>query len=138
WLYERAGVPRSGCLPLLLERARLHAALSRWDDAEMDLEEFFRRAPPGSVHLRYWTQANLMLGFLRERRGDAAGARAAWRRGLPGAHPEYRGRKYNPSVLSYICELILASLTGDVSDANLHAMLGPGLDGLKGAFDRQK
>ena len=42
WLFEKPGVYRTTQLPLLLERARLHAALEEWEQAESDIEDLFR------------------------------------------------------------------------------------------------
>src|SRR6202040_994031 len=67
----------------LVERARLHAALEKWDEAERDLDRFFAlQSEQARRSYHFHAAACLLQGFLRERRGDQAGALAAWRRGL--------------------------------------------------------
>jgi tetratricopeptide (TPR) repeat protein len=77
-LFERAGVMRPHLHTLLIERARLLVALERKSEAEQDLERFVA-LPNARDHYRYWSDAWLLLGFLREERGDRAGARQAWK-----------------------------------------------------------
>ncbi len=80
-LFVKAGTYRREYLPLLLERARLHVALKQPEQAEKDLEEYFRATPAADRHARTVAEASLMLGLLREQRGDHAGARQAWLQG---------------------------------------------------------
>ena len=63
-------------LPLFVERARLHAALGHWKDAEDALALLFRYQ--ASLPMT-WAEAYLLRGYLRERRGDKDGALADWR-----------------------------------------------------------
>ena len=63
---------------LLIERARLNAALGKMSDAEQDLRDFLTSAPLEQKAPRSVADASLMLGLLLDRRGDAAGAKAAW------------------------------------------------------------
>jgi hypothetical protein len=65
-------------LPLLLERARLQAALAQWQQAEKDLD-FLLQHLSDQRHVRM--EASLVRGFLRQRRGDQTGAQSDWRLG---------------------------------------------------------
>jgi tetratricopeptide (TPR) repeat protein len=77
---------------LRVERARLYAALNRWQEAEADLTEFLRLVAPTDANYQWFSGACLLQGFLRERRGDRKGALESWTCGLPdpritpGAH----------------------------------------------------
>jgi predicted Ser/Thr protein kinase len=77
------GVFRPEGYPLLIERARLHVAVGDPAAAETDLTEFLRNCPQAYRSYRWVADASLMLGLLREQRGDATGALAVWREGLP-------------------------------------------------------
>lgn len=115
-LYKRAGVYRSEYyLGLLVERARLHAAQGESVAAEADLDELDRARrevpdPHGRLP-RFVAEAGLVRGFLRERRGDAAGAAAAWRAAMAElkAAPPFEHVDMNP--YSVLTRTILASLT---------------------------
>jgi tetratricopeptide (TPR) repeat protein len=78
WLMLPAGQLNAAYRPLLLERARLHVAKGSWEPAEKDTSEVIRLLPQNESVL---TESYLLLGFLRERRGDADGARDAWKQG---------------------------------------------------------
>ena len=65
--------------PLLAERAAAYIALKQWEKAEADLQSFLARE---QWSYALYVQACLARGFLRERRGDAAGAVQAWQEGL--------------------------------------------------------
>jgi serine/threonine protein kinase len=127
WLFTAPGVLRrdgTGTVYFpLVERARIHAALAQWDQAEQDLERFFREQKQDAR--RYYSShasACLLQGFLRERAGDKDGAQAAWRRGLVQswtkdnpADPSGHALTMNLNI-DFIYQLILASLTGQLSD----------------------
>ncbi len=112
-------------LPLYLERARAHAALGKWDRAEADLDEMARLLPDDNPVYQFHAACLLMKGFLCERRGDAAGAKQAWKR---GTYPSYLARlprearaqapalpeKERDGLLQH---LILASLCDELPDA---------------------
>jgi WD40 repeat protein/tRNA A-37 threonylcarbamoyl transferase component Bud32/tetratricopeptide (TPR) repeat protein len=110
---------------LLVERARLHAALGEPDKAEKDMKEFFGLSTRGMPY-EYWCAACLLHGFLREQAGDRAGALAAWER---GRFPSWPGRRADVagdipgSVIPVIYNLLLGSLTGTTSDAEARASL---------------
>jgi tetratricopeptide (TPR) repeat protein len=116
----------SADLTLLLERCRVHAALSRWDQAEADLEEFFRLGPTDLVPYRIFCQACLMQGFLHERRGDRPGAVRAWRRGLfpnwaPHLDAETRQHQF-ADLTERFHHLMLASLSNELGDADVQLL----------------
>jgi hypothetical protein len=100
---------------LLVDRARINAALQRWPEAEQDLDEFFRHLPAGKPV--ECAMACLVQGFLRERRGDAAGAQEAWRRGWRAV----RGNEAMKAVPT--TSWLLGSLANDLTDADVERML---------------
>lgn len=108
-LYDRPGVYRQQHLPLLVERARIHAALDQWDEADEDLADLFRLKPLGSLDYHHYAGACLLRGFSCERRGDSAAARQAWREGAPGVHPAYAWSEMH-TVEDLAQALVLASL----------------------------
>jgi tetratricopeptide (TPR) repeat protein len=74
--------PRDPALqPLLLERARLYAALGRWAEAEQDVDRFLETVPKKSIPYSDYAEACLMRGFLWDRRGEPGKAQEAWRAG---------------------------------------------------------
>jgi tetratricopeptide (TPR) repeat protein len=116
WLYVRpeAVAYRPEALQLLIERARVLAALKRWDDAEKDLDSYLRLTTSNNDHA-YDTpfyMACLVQGFLRERRGDRDGARAAWRRGLDRKREVHRAYLATSTVWYGV---LLASLLGELT-----------------------
>jgi hypothetical protein len=70
-----------------------------------------------------------MKGFLCERRGDAEGAQRAWKEGLYPAYlarlsPELRARMTpTPTGIHVMYYAIMASLSGELSDAEAHVIL---------------
>lgn len=111
---------------LWLERAKINASLKNWGQAEKDLEQYMRWAeqtswhdPRSHVAYTYYSLAFLLKGFLREQQGDAEGALAAWRQGLPRAWAQNDSEKMkrawaNPwGVFNFVQ---LASLTNELSD----------------------
>jgi serine/threonine-protein kinase len=132
-LADGKGGYRPEYLGLLLERARLHASQQKWEQAEKDLDELFKAQPEGRLAYRHHAGAALLRGFLRERRGDAAGAMEAWRQGVyttwqrarqaapvPIDPASYLAETDNTGVL---CGMILASLTQELKDAEAEAMV---------------
>jgi tetratricopeptide (TPR) repeat protein len=97
---------------MLLERARIYAALGQLAEAERDLDELL--PPAGAAPLKEGESflvinACLIKGFLRERRGDAAGALAAWRQGARAQDPA--GGLGSLSTITH--RLILAALADE-------------------------
>src|SRR5205823_4044159 len=109
WLFSKPGTYRSGAEVLLVERARLHAALNQLEAAEKDLRDFFQVTEQSGPHR---TAAAIMLGFLAERKGDAAAARKIWEKAL--LVPEETTPVYG---FEFLYNMIHASLTDKLSDA---------------------
>jgi tetratricopeptide (TPR) repeat protein/predicted Ser/Thr protein kinase len=84
WLFREPGKVRPDAPWGLVEYARILAADKKWDEAEGDLRRFLDLDRPSELDqsTRRISDAALMLGFLKQRQGDDAGAMAAWRRGL--------------------------------------------------------
>jgi tetratricopeptide (TPR) repeat protein len=128
------GDPREP-LGLLPERARLEVNLGRWEPAEQDLETFLRDGKPADSSYHRYSGACLLRGFLRLRRGDEAGALAAWRQGVytnwraecaraqpdAPALPEVAAVGVSTDYMGSLNALILGSLTDDLSDAQAEA-----------------
>jgi WD40 repeat protein/tetratricopeptide (TPR) repeat protein/predicted Ser/Thr protein kinase len=117
-LFEKPGVYRSSQKPLLLERARLHAALEQWDQTERDLDDLFRLTPPEALEGQYRTSAQLLRGVLRERRGDVAGAKAAWHQDaatIEALDPHFG--------FEFLHGLIRASLADELTDAQAERIM---------------
>ncbi len=121
-LLQKQGRVREGCAPLLLDRFSVLAALERWDDAEKSVEDFFRLVEAGDFPARFWTRACLMRGYLRERRGDAAGAMAAWQLGLPHSHPSLGWSLDRTAPIALAHQLILCALCDELSDTQVEAL----------------
>lgn len=109
----------------LVERARIHVALNKWDEAEADLELFFKmEAQQRRRFYSFHAAACLVQGFLRERRGDQAGAQAAWRRGLLQSWRKDNPRDEATTILSLplnidlVHHFVMASLTGELTRAD--------------------
>jgi serine/threonine-protein kinase len=119
----------------LLERARDRAALGDRPGAERDVDACLGTlARPGVRNMYHLhSAAHLARGFLLEERGEAAGARAAWKEGCWGAWraklPE-ETRKEVPEQIPYdenlgraLEHVIMASLTGELSDAEAERLV---------------
>ena len=130
YLVEKPEAYRPEFVFLLLERARTHIALGQWQQAEKDLDDFLDLAPIGKGDYSPYANACLMRGFLRERRADTAGAREAWRQGLYETWQQ-AAKKHGldappftqTPATSVIHGLLLASLAGDISDADAQILL---------------
>jgi tRNA A-37 threonylcarbamoyl transferase component Bud32 len=147
WLFAAPGVYPEGApeVPLgqlLLERVRLQAALGDWDAAEKDLAECFRLSEAAGASRSYLVHstAHLLRGFLKERRGDRAGALSAWRAGSwqawrdrlpPGVQPS-QTTPYQLSGLQTLHHLIVTALSDELTDAEAEKALGPLLTALAG------
>jgi tRNA A-37 threonylcarbamoyl transferase component Bud32/tetratricopeptide (TPR) repeat protein/ribosomal protein S27E len=94
---------------LMVEKARVLAALQRWDDADRTLDEALRTVAAKDMLYDY-TALCALRGFLRKRRGDEAGAQQAWKEGLrhDWMDPRFGVRCVNGFVL--------ASLTNSLTD----------------------
>jgi tetratricopeptide (TPR) repeat protein len=113
--------------PLLLERARIHVALKQWDEAEKDIDEVLRLPATNLGYLRY-ADAHLAQGFLRQRRGDSAGAAKSWRAGLytnyapKTALPEVDALQTLP-VIDVLRAITLAALADTLTPADADVLL---------------
>jgi hypothetical protein len=130
YLEERPGVYREPYLFLLGERARIHAVLKQWDQAEKDLDEWFRVASEERMSYLGYGTAWLLRGFLEEQRGRPDRAVAAWRRGLFKAYAQRKGRppaRPDPFRLggmqNVAIGLMLGSLADDLSDKDVTELL---------------
>jgi WD40 repeat protein len=111
---SKADLPRDQDV-LLVERARLHAALDQWPEAEKDVQQVLA----GGIRDRCDVEAALLLGFLRERRGDAGAAVRAWGKGLlPPEETSDSGAGF-----AFLHNLMLASLADKLSDADAEKYL---------------
>jgi tetratricopeptide (TPR) repeat protein len=116
-LLERPGAYREHNLPLLVERARLLVALGRRAEAESALEDFLRLLERPRVNYHYYSAACVLLGRLKEERGDRAGALEVWRRALPPQEGEERAaffkRLYSNTPVINLS--LLGALTGELT-----------------------
>jgi eukaryotic-like serine/threonine-protein kinase len=113
--------------PLLIERARARIALKQWDEAEKDVEEFFKDVSRDRLSYTEFADACLVRGFLREERGDRKGAEEAWRQGLlrdwPGGLPPLPADQLLTGVAmrrradAITFSGLLSSLTGELTPA---------------------
>src|SRR5262249_34207259 len=129
-LFEKPGVPRPAMLPLLVERARLLVALGRKKEAEQELETFLAKFPSGG-DLRPVCDACLQLGLLRQDRGDAAGAKAAFQR----AYQQKLGEEPIAGMgggLGLVHHIIAGALSNQLTDDQAQAIL----DALHDTFTR--
>ena len=114
---------------LLVDRARVKATLEKWSEAEKEMEAFFARAPREKLDYSEYADACLVHGFLRDHRGDHAGARETWSRGflrdwpgqlpmlIPG-HPLLRGLTSRQRAEAVMFNGCLLSLTGETTEAD--------------------
>jgi serine/threonine protein kinase/WD40 repeat protein/tetratricopeptide (TPR) repeat protein len=128
--YFNNGVADSGIdtvtYSLYLYRARVYTVLRRFDDAEKDIDELFRRFPQGAASLDDTLFAYLVRGIILERRGDASAAQAIWREGFAKA----RERR----ELGLQSASILGSWTGELSEEDVQKMVDQVLSTLVGNF----
>jgi tetratricopeptide (TPR) repeat protein len=124
---------------LLIERAKTHLALNQEAEAERDLKAFFDAADSGDINAmayRFWGPACLLQGFILSDRGDEAGAREAWRKGVIKADGTGHANALDTlnnleavmgSTTASACASMLGGLSGEWSDADgdvyMHLML---------------
>ena len=118
WL---ASAPAGTHYLLLIERARINVGLEQWEDAEKDLNEYFRiRQEKKHDDYNWFSSACAIQGFVRLHTQDEAAARAAWRKGLfknVVAKPNdqlVQSLDVEPSAA--INSMILSALVDDASD----------------------
>ncbi len=121
-LLDGDGRYRTEHLPLLIERARVHAALEQWDRAREDLDDLARLVPQAKLKYHHYSGAWLLRGFLHEQQGDNEAALAAWKTGLPGADAHYAWGKIRTGE-AFGQALILASLTRQFTTSDVDALI---------------
>jgi hypothetical protein len=115
--------------PLRLPLARLAAADEDWAGAEREVDAFLRDTDPKYVVYEFYAEGWLLKGFLLDRRGDKAGAVAAWAKGTYPAYLEFQPAEYRPRAAlpslghSLLPHHILTSLSGTpLPDADADAL----------------
>ena len=114
------------CNQLILERARLHAVLGQWEQAEKELQDYYRATDEADDDFRTYSRACLMDGFLRQRKGDVAGALAVWKQGAELAHkplPNESGQRYAGSGMGLLLGQILIGLSDQVTEGDFDVLL---------------
>jgi tetratricopeptide (TPR) repeat protein len=141
-LLDGEGRIKADRLSLLVVRARLHIATKELAEAEKDIEEFIKLSANG--HERYETEAlaGLIRGFLRQDRGDTAGAAADFRY---ASAPQYLVRHRLPAntdISTLIggmnpttALLIAGSMADDITDAELQSIINFTLERVGGSDD---
>lgn len=79
YLYSGASERQQLFIHLAPERARILAALDRTAEAEKEVDSYLAGLLP--TFYTYFGSGYLLQGFLRQQRGDEAGALESWRRG---------------------------------------------------------
>ena len=118
---------------LLIERARLQMHLGRVEAAASDLEPFLAGAGPNMLEYEYWSGAHLVHGFVLEQLGRNDAALAAWRAGLPT--PPYDWLRIR-RIEGLLNGLVLASLTGGMTEQEMGALTDRVIDKLSRMFNR--
>jgi len=115
---------------LLLERARWHARLRQWREAESLLEELARKEVPDRGVL---IGAALLHGMAREQRGDAEGARQTWKQGLARLRAQSRLEASDASsILEVLLQTtIVTARAGDMTDAEAETFKTTLLDSIE-------
>ena len=117
--------PQDALFPMLLDRARVHAALGDWKQAEEDVARFIERVRKPATCYSDFAEACLFHGFLLERQGRTDDARKAWRAGLRSNWPRdlpvivrsdrpIDGKALRDNMKSLLHFVMLASLTGEL------------------------
>ena len=113
WLHE-----------LLLERARLHAALGDSRQAASDIDAFFAHAPDPQAGYRIYSDACLLRGFLYEEAGDSKRALEYWKKALyPGDVNVTKLNSHFGGSISIVNALMAAGLTKGMQEVDLEKMI---------------
>ncbi len=119
-LLEEGGGYRIKTLPLLLERARLFAAMGNLANAESDIRDFLKFGSPEQKHYRNSSDAYLMLGLILEAQGQPDKALEAWRNGrYKGDFNDAELGVHTAGGIGLINLLLLDSLCREVDDLRL-------------------
>ena len=124
--------------PMLFDRARVHAALRNWDQAEADVARFIVLAKKPSISYNDFAAACLFHGFLLERRGRKdeavtvwrAGLRKNWPKDLPVISPPDRlldGKPLRDNFGSLLHFAMLVSLTRELGEDEIRAITSESL-----------
>jgi serine/threonine protein kinase/tetratricopeptide (TPR) repeat protein len=116
--------PTHTSFPMLVDRARLQAALGNFDQAEADVARFIETVDKPKIAYNDFAEACLFRGFLLERRGLKEEASRAWRAGLRknwpkdlaviSTGPHLDGKALRDNFGSLLHFEMLASLTRDL------------------------
>ncbi len=100
---------------LIIERARIGAALENWSECERTIEDFYQRhrEDPSRDH-QYLTYYCLMKGFLLEQRGAHGPAKAIWAEGYNSMRPELS--RFTTPTTEAINAIIMGSLSGEMTE----------------------
>jgi tetratricopeptide (TPR) repeat protein len=112
-----------------VERSRIHAALKEWDAALKDVDTFLEKP----IDYQSYSAGCLIRGFILEQQGaPAEKVEEAWRRGLMRNWKPTKDDKgidaydpnRTPAGMAMLHNWIMASLLGDMSDAEAVQLLG--------------
>jgi hypothetical protein len=121
-------------LALLIERARIHAALHEFEQATRDLDDLQRLTRPQELGYAWHAAAALVRGCLLDRQGQPDAADAAWRAGLPGPQAPITWEKMD-SIDGFAHAMILASLTRQFSAREVDVLLDRAIRRLTTSID---
>ena len=125
-------------LRLHVERARIHAAMDMWDEAERDINAFLQ-SPVVHTTYRDFSAAHMIQGFLLRRQGEDQQALEAWRGGTYDRWRPSDGRGQPAALkltgMEFENALVMASLSRQLTAAELAtlldvSLLGEGFAGL--------
>ena len=123
-LFNERGEIHPQKLMLLVERARIHVALEKWEQAQQDLDQFFDLVRPEMFdYYRHFSSASLIQGFLLERLDQEEAALAAWRRAAPGGESGISFSSITGNVPT-IQAAILGMLTDQLTIREVEAAAG--------------
>lgn len=123
-LFVNGHIRSDGVTPLLIERARLLIAKGNWKEAEENLDTFFQRPREQAFGNRVNSDAALVLGFVREHRGDAKGAQEIWRRIAYTGDFRFADQADRTSgLLGLLNTAFLGFLTDTIKEPDLESLL---------------
>jgi len=117
-LLAKSSANRGGMVQLLNDRARLHASMGDWKAAQKDVESAMRHAQQDNkVNYRNWSDSCLILGLIRQQRGDHAGAVEAWRQGKKKEGPDdFKAQGALMNGMIFMNMVLLDALCQDLDD----------------------
>ncbi len=146
WLFSSAGAVRQearrSARDLLIERARLLLALGKPLEAEAALERYLRESDnraPSETYPAYssYSEACLLLGYIKEQAGKADEAEAIWKKAVwTKASCDFFGSQRFPMTGgTLVNHLVLSALTSERGDVDPQQLLISILSGGTGAGD---